>query len=91
MPGHGRPPPRPTHACRAPTEIFVPEVQYPDGFYVWVSDGRCYYDDESRILFHYPSDDAPSAEHFVRLRPPSPKAACEGWSYFFHGRSVITH
>ncbi len=26
---------------REPTTLFVPELQYPDGFYVWLSDGFC--------------------------------------------------
>ncbi|MBN2360667.1 MAG: cellulase family glycosylhydrolase [Deltaproteobacteria bacterium] len=73
----------------APTEIFVPRIQYPDGFYVWVSDGRCYYDHATRILYHYPDRDEPGIEHWLRLRPPLPNAEVEGWRYFFDGPRVV--
>jgi hypothetical protein len=69
----------------APTEIFVPQVQYPDGFYVWISDGYCYYDHRTFTLYHYPSDDAPGAAHWVRLLPPLPNQVNQGWRYFFKG------
>ncbi len=75
----------------APTEIFVPRVQYPDGFYVWVSDGRCYYDHKTRVLYHYPDRDEPEAEHWIRLLPPLPGEQNEGWSYFFDGPRVVKH
>jgi len=74
----------------APTEIVVPRSQYPDGFYVWVSDGFCYYDDETMTLYHYPTADAPDAKHMVRLLPPLPNNVNEGWKYFFRGDRVIT-
>lgn len=73
----------------APTEIVVPEVQYPDGFYVWLSDGHCYFDPATRTLFHYPSDDAPGAEHWVRLLPPLEGREYSGWRYFFVGERVV--
>ncbi|MCU0694498.1 MAG: hypothetical protein MUF54_24205, partial [Polyangiaceae bacterium] len=75
----------------APTEIFVPQVQYPEGFYVWVSDGRCYYDHKTRVLYHYPDRDEPDAEHWIRLLPPLPGGQNEGWSYFFDGSRVVKH
>jgi hypothetical protein len=74
----------------APSEIFVPEVQYPDGFYVWISDGECYYDHRTHLLYHYPQLDDPDAEHWVRIRPPLPNESNEGWSYFFQGYRVVT-
>ena len=69
----------------APTEIFVPQVQYPDGFYVWVSDGHCHYDHATSILYHYPDRDEPGTEHWVRMRPPLPQQENVGWKYFFKG------
>jgi hypothetical protein len=75
----------------APTEIFVPRIHYPEGFYVWVSDGRCYYDHKTRILYHYPERDDPDAEHWVRMLPPLPEEDNQGWSYFFDGPRVIKH
>jgi hypothetical protein len=73
----------------APTEILVPDVQYPNGFYVWISDGRCFFDSTTRTLFHYPANDAPGAEHFVRLLPPLDNNPNVGWRYFFEGDHVI--
>ena len=74
----------------APTEIMMPELQYPDGFYVWVNDGQCYYDPASRVLYHYPQDDAPEAEYWIRVLPPLPDMDMEGWKYFFKGNQVIS-
>jgi len=74
----------------APTEIVVPSLQYPDGFYVWVSDGRCHYDTRTQTLYHYPSDDAPGAVHWVRLLPPLPHRQAQGWQYFFKDEKVIS-
>ncbi len=75
----------------AATELFVPVLQYPTGFYVWVSDGRCYYDDARQLLHWYPDEDGPEVTHWVRLRPPNPAGAAdmEGWSYFFRGDKVL--
>ncbi|MGI5863630.1 MAG: cellulase family glycosylhydrolase [Myxococcales bacterium] len=73
----------------APSEIVVPEVQYPDGFYVWVSDGRCYFDPKTATLYHYPSRDEPGVEHWVRLLPPDPLRENDGWKYFFKGEQVV--
>ena len=73
----------------APTEIVIPDAQYPDGFYVWVSDGRCAYDPTTRVLNHYPDDDAPGAVHFVRVLPPLAGRVNTGWQYFFQGDQVV--
>lgn len=73
----------------APTEIYVPDVHYPDGFYVWLSDGRAYWDPETRTLSHYPADDEPGVEHWVRILPPLDGNQNLGWSYFFQGDRVI--
>lgn len=75
----------------APTEIVVPRVQYPDGFYVWVSDGTCYFDAKTSTLYHRPSRDEPGFEHYVILRMPQPDAGQEniGWSYFFKDDTMV--
>lgn len=73
----------------APTEIFVPEVQYPDGFYVWLSDGYAYWDEATRTLYHQPSNDDPGATHTVRLLPPLEGRPAEGWRYFIRGTEVV--
>lgn len=73
----------------APTEVFVPAVQYPEGFYVWVSDGFCRWDPETRVLYHFPTDDAPGTVHTLRLLPPLPGRVNAGWRYFVQGDRVI--
>jgi aryl-phospho-beta-D-glucosidase BglC (GH1 family) len=73
----------------APTEVFVPLRQYPDGFYVWLSDGYAYFDDERRLLTWYPVKDAPGTEHDLRILPPRPGADVAGWDYFFASGRVI--
>lgn len=74
-----------------PTEISIPyDIQYPDGFYVWVSDGMCYYDHEKRTLYHLPSVDDPGTEHWVRIMPPLDGRPNTGWKYFFRGDQVVT-
>ncbi len=77
-----------------PTEIVIPAVQYPDGpnggFYVWLSDGHAFFDATTRILYHYPADDAPGTTHFVRVRPPLAGDDSDGWRYFFKDGQVIT-
>ena len=89
----------------APTEIQIPEIRvpsvdakgnttervlpYPDGFYVWLSDGMAYYDSQRHVLQHYPSNDAPGAEHWIRILPPLPGNVAKGWQYFFQGDKVI--
>ncbi len=67
----------------APTEIFVPRLQYPDGFYVWLSDGRLYFDSNEQILFYYPTNDEPGATHTVTIRPPLAGQDEGAWSYYF--------
>jgi hypothetical protein len=43
-------------AIQAPTEIFVPKYQYPDGFGVWMSDGKCDIREEEQILVYWHTD-----------------------------------
>jgi hypothetical protein len=74
----------------APTEIFVPEaLHYPDGFYVWISDGRAIYDPDKHLLYHYPGEDAPGVNHTVRLLPPIEGLVNEDWDYFFSGERMV--
>ncbi len=51
----------------APTEIFVPAYQYPQGFKVSVSDGTYTYDREQQLLRY--SHTPEQAEHTIILRP----------------------
>jgi hypothetical protein len=73
----------------APTELVVPKAQYPDGFYVWVSDGLVHFDAQRSVLYHAPASDEPGAEHWVRLRPPIPGSVNDGWQYFIKGDQVM--
>jgi hypothetical protein len=71
----------------APTAVFVPTLQYPHGFYVWLSDGAAYYDREAQLLFWYPSNDAPGATPHLRLRPHRAQQDYRDWDYYFDARS----
>lgn len=73
-----------------PTEIYVPKIQYSEGFYVWLSDGWATFDHEKNTLHFYPTKDQPGWEHSVTIRPPLEGAETVGWSYFFdyQGRKV---
>lgn len=75
---------------RRPTEIQIPyDIQYPEGFFVWISDGVAYYDHERRTLFHLPAIDEPGAVHWVRLLPPIAGRPAVGWQFFFRGDQVV--
>jgi hypothetical protein len=54
-------------AITAPTEFFIPNYQYPQGYYVDVSDGRYETDPETQSLryFHTPQRN----KHWVQVRP----------------------
>jgi hypothetical protein len=71
-----------TRQTAAPTAVFVPTLQYPEGFFVWLSDGAAYYDRETQLLFWYPTNEAPGTTHSLRLRP---RATQQDWDYFFDG------
>jgi hypothetical protein len=73
----------------APTEIFVPRIQYPKGFYVKISDGFCYYDDAHQLLFWYPSVDRPEAVHTLTLQGPREGVDDTDWDYLFSGNRVL--
>ena len=71
------------------TEIFVPPLQYTDGFYVRVSDGSCAYDPKTFVLYWYPANDDPDFKHNIRIRPPYPDYPAEDWDYFFDGETIL--
>ena len=71
------------------TEIFVPTRVYPDGFYVWVSDGAAYYDHARQMLYWYPSADAPGTTHRLHIQPRDTDREALDWSYFFNGEDVL--
>ena len=71
-----------------PTEIFVPAVQYPDGFYAYISDGRLAFDPDVSVLYWYPEVAEPGAEHELTLRPPYDEVGDDSWDYFFQGGTV---
>lgn len=77
----------------APTEIHVPRIQYPRGFYVWLSDGYALYDDEGRTLYYFPTEDEPGHIHRVTIRAPQTSGEDirpnDNWSYFFRNDEVI--
>jgi len=88
-----------THEAEAPTEIFVPStiatapdwsaVQYPDGFYVWLSDGAAFHDSARQILYWYPTRDEPGTLHTLRIEPALPDREALGWSYYFEGEHTL--
>lgn len=54
-------------AVRAPTEIFVPEVQYPGGYRVEASDGDWESGDDPQVLLYRVA--AGAAVHSIRICP----------------------
>lgn len=55
-----------------PTELYIPQVQYPDGFAVRVTDGTYEIDRENeRVIYRHSEKDIP---HFVRVIPTPPRA-----------------
>lgn len=75
---------------RAPSEIFVPKVQYPDGFYVWLSDGYGHWDPERQVFYHFPEKDEPGTVHWVRILPPLQGNVASGYRYFIKGDRVVS-
>ncbi len=57
-------------AVEAPTEIFVPEYQYPDGIAVELSDGRYVHDRAAQTLLVWHISD--TATHTVKITPAHP-------------------
>jgi len=73
----------------APTEIYVPHVQYPDGFYVWLSDGWATYDSDKQRLYVFSTADDPDWIHEITIRPPVAERPMEDWNYFFSDGRVL--
>lgn len=73
----------------APTEITIPKAKFAQGFYVYVSDGRCLYDPERGILYWYPYDDDPNVSHTIRIRPPYDDYGDSSWNYYFDGEKML--
>ncbi len=80
-----------TRETDEPTEIFIPPVQYPDGFYVYISDGYCHYDHQHHLLYFYPTVKEPNTLHTLRIRPPYQRYGDRTWNYFFKGTEVLTN
>lgn len=72
-----------------PTEIFVPLKQYPEGFYVTLSDGHAFYDHEHQLLYWYPTDDGPGLTHAIHIEPWLDDREAPIWSYFFKDGEVL--
>ncbi len=73
----------------APTVIFVPEIQYPDGFYVWLSDGYVVWQPEDQWLYYFPERDEPGVLHKVTIRPPLAGQDSNDWDYFVRDGFVV--
>jgi len=73
----------------APTIVWVPKVQYPTGFYVWLSDGWATWDAERNELYFYPTSDQPDWQHWVKIRPPMDGRSMEGWNYYIQNGKVV--
>jgi hypothetical protein len=54
-------------AITQPTEIFVPDFQYPNGCNVWVSDGKYQYEKEAQLLLY--SHSTQRAVHRIEIIP----------------------
>ena len=74
----------------AATEIYVPNLQYPDGYYVWVSDGFTYFDASRQMLYWYPTKRKAGWTHTLRIEPWLPDREAEGWHYFYKDGSMLT-
>ena len=50
-----------------------------------------YWDPDTRVLYHHPSNDDPGATHFVRILPPIDQRPAMGWQYYVKGNQIIAH
>ncbi len=72
-----------------PTEVFVPLKQYPQGFYVTITDGHAVYDAKRQLLYWYPTDDGPGLTHALHIEPWLDDREAPIWSYFFKDGEVL--
>ncbi len=73
----------------APSLIFVPELPYPEGFYVWLSDGYAVWDEPNRLLHVFSERDEPGFTHWVRIRPPIEGQSSSDWDYFIRNGQTV--
>ncbi len=74
-----------------PTEIFIPYyIYYPDGFFVWVSDGYIMYDHKNFRLYWYHEVDDPGFTHKIVIRPPIEGKISDDWDYFVKEDVIIS-
>ncbi|MFZ8802607.1 MAG: cellulase family glycosylhydrolase, partial [Candidatus Calescibacterium sp.] len=74
-----------------PTEIFIPYyIYYPDGFFVWVSDGYIIYDHKNFRLYWYHEVDDPGFIHKIVIRPPIKGKISEDWDYFVKEDVIVS-
>ncbi|MCS7213768.1 MAG: glycoside hydrolase family 5 protein [Candidatus Calescibacterium sp.] len=74
-----------------PTVIYIPYyIYYPQGFYVWVSDGFVVYDHEKFKLYWYPEEDSPEFIHKIKIRGILEGQENENWDYFIKEDRIIS-
>jgi hypothetical protein len=74
-----------------PTEIFIPYyIYYPDGFFVWVSDGYIMYDHKNFRLYWYHEVDEPGFIHKIVIRPPIEGKISDDWDYFVKEDVIVS-
>lgn len=74
----------------APAVIYVPSLQYPEGFYVGISDGYVVWDNNNQWLYYYPERNDPKWRHKVLIHPPIPGQDVSAFDYFIRGTSVVS-
>ncbi|MBE0699493.1 MAG: glycosyl hydrolase family 35, partial [Anaerolineaceae bacterium] len=52
---------------QAPTELFIPDYQYPDGYNIWLSDGECELRKEDQVLYYEHNPERKT--HRIRVTP----------------------
>ena len=72
----------------APTEVFIPRRQYPEGFYIWLSDGQAYYDEGRQILYWYPHAESVGTQHRLMVQPALTDREYHGWRYYYSGSPI---
>ena len=66
-------------AVAEPTEIYVPNSQFPDGYRVEVSDGECEIQRErQRVLYRHSDKDVPHMIRIISNAPPPPELSPYG-------------